>query len=370
MVDKVALGTGARGMDFAHLSRLLLDKGYVVYGMSRRTSAPNFWRLETLGIMDKVRHVDGDLTDQESLYRIMTKIKQDHPGSIVEIYNLGANSFVGNSWSQPCVHLNINTVGACNVMTAALRVFGVDRCKIYMAGSSEQFGQVLETPQTESTPFNPRSPYGVSKAAMHYLAKNFRDSYGMFVCVGILFNHTGPLRGDEFVEQKIIRSLVERFMLFAPFELGNLEAKRDYGHSEDYMNAAYLMLQHSIPNDYVVATGETHTIESVILKAVDAMPHMNSAFLFFTDRGTDSWKLWDKSVGYYSNLVAKCNKEFYRPAEVDLLIGDPQNIKNILGWEPKYTFDDIIKEMVTSAIKRHENGEHLQYKKIEMEILK
>lgn len=318
MSKKVALITGITGQDGSYLAEFLLEQGYKVYGMNRRASLEKFERISHL--MNKIELVQGDLLDQFSLISVLQTTKP------VEVYNLAAQSFVPASWSQPVLTSEFTAVGVTKLLES---IRFVDRgIRFYQASSSEMFGKVRETPQTEMTPFYPRSPYGVSKVYGHYITVNYRESYGLFAVSGILFNHESPRRGLEFVTRKVTDG-VARIKLGRASEirLGNLEAKRDWGFAGDYVKAMWLMLQQQKPDDYVIATGKTHSVRELVQVA-------------FNYAGLD----WEKHV--------KVDKEFLRPAEVDLLVGDSSKAKKVLGWEPKVSFEEMIKMMVDADIKR------------------
>ncbi len=315
-VSKKALITGITGQDGSYLAEHLLGLGYEVHGLVRRVALEDperrFKRITHL--LDKVILHPASMESYPSIFHIMSRNEFD------ECYHLAAQSFVAESFSDGFSTMNTNINGT-HYMLAAVREIQ-PQCRFYFAGSSEMFGKVRETPQRETTPFYPRSPYGISKVAGFELTRNYRESYGMFCCSGILFNHEGPRRGFEFVTRKIT-STVARIKLGLASELllGNLEAKRDWGHAADYVRAMHLMLQQSEPDDYVVATGELHSVQEF-------------CELAFAEVFLD-----------YRNYV-KVDKQFYRPAEVELLIGDSTKARQTLGWQPKYTFVDLVKEMV------------------------
>ena len=319
---KRALITGINGMDGSHLADLLLEKGYEVYGMERRTSTPN--RTNTKHLEGKIHFINGDLTDQNSLLRCL---RESDPQ---EIYNLGAQSFVGESWNTPDQTSEVNGMGVLR-MLEAIREDGEDR-KFYQASTSEMFGKVQETPQSELTPFYPRSPYGVSKLYGHWITKNYRESYDIFASSGILFNHESERRGIEFVTRKITDGVARIHLgLQDKITLGNLDAKRDWGYAPDYVEAMWLILQQDEPGDYVISTGETHSIKEFL-------------DLAFQHIGITDWK----------NYVEQ-NPRFMRPAEVDLLRGDSTKAYRELGWKPKTSFKELVGKMVKGDIKRIEN---------------
>ena len=317
-----ALITGINGMDGSHLADLLLEKGYEVYGMERRTSSPN--RTNTSHLEGKITFVNGDLTDQNSLLRCL---KESDPQ---EIYNLGAMSFVGESWNTPEQTGDVNGLGVLR-MLEAIREDGEDR-KFYQASTSEMFGRMVENPANENTPFYPRSPYGVSKLYGHWITKNYRESYDMFACSGILFNHESERRGIEFVTRKITDGVAKIHLgLQDKIVLGNLEAKRDWGYSPDYCEAMWLMLQQDNPDDYVIATNETHSIREFLDNAFE---HIG-----ITD--------WEKYVGQ--------DPRFMRPAEVDVLRGDSTKAQTELGRKPKTSFQQLVYKMVGNDIEKLKN---------------
>jgi len=315
---KRALITGVTGQDGSYLAELLLQKGYKVYGMVRRASVDKYERISH--IMDKIELIQGDLLDQ---YSLIAALKKAQP---TEVYNLAAQSFVPTSWAQPVLTSEFTAIGVTR-MLESIRL--VDpKMRFYQASSSEMYGKVLETPQTETTPFYPRSPYGVAKAYGHYITVNYRESYDLFAVSGILFNHESPRRGLEFVTRKVTDGVARiKLGLSTELRLGNLDARRDWGFAGDYVEAMWLMLQQDTPDDYVIATGETRTVKELVQVAFDRA-------------GLD----WEKHV--------KLDPAFIRPAEVDLLIGDPAKAKKHLGWTPKVSFEEMIGMMVDSDIAR------------------
>ena len=309
-----ALITGISGQDGAYLAELLLDKGYRVFGGMRRTGSGSLWRLEKLGILSKVEILDMDMTEYESVSRAIEDSEPD------EIYNLAAQSFVGSSFAMPRVTSNVNYMGVLNLLEAVRsynsRLVNPRHApKIYQASTSEMFGNE-PAPQSERTRFSPRSPYGVAKAAAHHLCVNYRESYGMFIACGILFNHESPLRGGEFVTQKIARNIR------GTLHLGNLDSWRDWGHARDYVRAMWLMLKHHTPKDFVIATGVCHTIHDFVAVAA-------------------------KCAGVKPRV--KIDPKFYRPAEVNILRGDARMAWRELGWKPEISFDNLVREMVEEA---------------------
>ena len=316
---KTGLITGVNGMDGSHLADLLLEKGYKVYGMERRTSTPN--RTNTGHLNGKITFITGDLMDQNSLLRWLKKSQPD------EVYNLGAQSFVGESWNTPDQTSDVNGLGVLRILEA-IRESGIKGVRFYQASTSEMFGRMVENPAKESTPFYPRSPYGVAKLYGHRITKNYRESYDMFACSGILFNHESERRGIEFVTRKITDGVARIYLgLQDKIMLGNLEAKRDWGYAPDYCEAMWLMLQQDTPNDYVIATGETHSIKEFL----------NYAFKHI---GISNWS------GYVGQ-----DPRFMRPAEVAVLRGDSTKAQTELGWKPKTSFHELVNQMVSNDIK-------------------
>tara|TARA_R110001599_G_scaffold346424_1_gene571656 strand:+ start:370 stop:1338 length:969 start_codon:yes stop_codon:yes gene_type:complete len=317
-MSKRALITGINGMDGSYMADFLLGKGYTVYGMERRASARN--RANTKHLEGDITFLTGDLTDQNSLLRVLRQSSPD------EIYNFGAQSFVGESWNTPEQTSDVTGLGVLRILEA-VREFDKS-IRFYQASSSEMFGRMVENPANENTPFYPRSPYGVSKLYGHWITKNYRESYGMFNVSGILFNHEGERRGLEFVTRKISDGVAKIHLgLGDHISLGNLDAKRDWGYAPDYIEAIWLMLQQDSPSDYVVATGETHSIRDFLDAA-------------FSCVGVSDW-----------SMHVRQDPRFMRPAEVDVLRGDYSKAKEELGWSPKTNFQDLVKKMVLNDIK-------------------
>ncbi|MDC7682879.1 GDP-mannose 4,6-dehydratase [Asticcacaulis sp. BYS171W] len=340
---KTAIITGVGGQDGAYLAQLLLEKGYRVYGTYRRTSSVNFWRIEELGI-DKhpnLHLVEHDLTDMSSSIRLMQNV------GVSEIYNLAAQSFVGVSFDQPITTAEITGVGPVNLLEA-IRIVN-PKIRYYQASTSEMFGLVQAVPQSESTPFYPRSPYGVAKLYAHWMTVNYRESYDIFASSGILFNHESPLRGREFVTRKITDSFAKiKLGLLDVLELGNLDAKRDWGFAKEYVEGMWRMLQVDEPDTYVLATNRTETVRDFVTLAAKA------AGFEIEYKGKD-----ENEVGIDPNtgkVLVRVNPKFYRPAEVDLLIGDPAKAKAKLGWEPKTSLEDLCAMMVQADLRRNEKG--------------
>jgi GDPmannose 4,6-dehydratase len=330
---KKAIITGITGQDGAYLAKLLLDKGYKVYGAQRRNTGKSYWRLDELGITNQIEFVDVDLMEPYNIEKVLEKIEVD------EFYNLAAQSFVALSFEQPQVTTLVNSLGVLNILEAIRHRF--PHIKFYQASTSEMFGKVQETPQTEKTPFYPRSPYGVAKTYSHHLTVNYRESFKLFACSGILFNHESRFRGEEFVTRKITKGLVEYTRTAKPIELGNLDAKRDWGHAQDYVEAMWLMLQQDKPDDYVISTGVTYSIREFIRMSLDYMdiPYREEGHEFFDARN--------------NQVIIKTNPKFFRPAEVDLLIGNPHKAMNKLGWSPKHDINDLIRDMIGGDLERN-----------------
>jgi GDPmannose 4,6-dehydratase len=321
-MTKNALVTGISGQDGSYLAELLLDKGYNVYGLLRRLSSPNTSRIDH--IIDSIELVQGDLTDQSSLNEAIRISDPD------EVYNLAAQSFVGTSWNQPVHTADVTGIGVVRVLEA-VRHFAPS-ARTYQASSSEMFGKVQETPQTEQTKFYPRSPYGFAKVFGYWACVNYRESYDMHISNGILFNHESPRRGIEFVTRKITDGVARiKNGLADELRLGNLDARRDWGYAGDYVEAMWSILQQDKPDDYVIATGETHSVQEFVELA-------------FSRAGLD----WEKYV--------VIDPKFVRPAEVQLLLGDPSKAKKVLGWEPKIKFKELVEIMVDADLKRFENS--------------
>lgn len=340
---KKAIITGITGQDGAYLAELLLEKGYEVYGTYRRTSSVNFWRIEELGV-DKhpnLHLVEYDLTDASNSIRMVMEIQPD------EIYNLAAQSFVGVSFDQPLATAHITGLG-CAHLLEAIRIVN-PKIRFYQASTSEMFGEVQAIPQIESTPFYPRSPYGVAKLYAHWMVINYRESYNIFGCSGILFNHESPLRGREFVTRKITDSVAKiKLGKLDILELGNMDAKRDWGFAKEYVEGMYLMLQADKPDTYVLATNRTETVRDFVTMAFKA------AGIELVFSGKDENEIaTDVATG---KVLVRVNPKFYRPAEVDLLIGNPEKAKRDLGWEPKTTLEELCAMMVAEDLRRNEIG--------------
>ena len=340
---KKAIITGITGQDGAYLAELLLEKGYQVFGTYRRSSSMNFWRIEELGIHTNpnLHLIEYDLNDQTSNIRLLEKIQPD------EIYNLAAQSFVGVSFDQPIYTAQTTGIGALHLLEAIRMVN--PKIKFYQASTSEMFGKVQEVPQTEKTPFYPRSPYGFSKLFAHWATINYRESYGIFGVSGILFNHESPLRGREFVTRKITDSVAKIHLgKLDKMELGNLDAERDWGYAKEYVDGMYRMLQYSTPETFVLATNKTQTVKSFVELS------LNNIDIQIEWKGKE-----ENEKGYCSKtgkLLVNVNPQFYRPAEVDYLVGDAQKAKDLLGWEAKTNLKDLCAQMVEKDIIRNTNG--------------
>jgi GDPmannose 4,6-dehydratase len=335
-MNKIAIVTGVTGQDGAYLAELLLSKGYKVYGAIRRTSRRNLSTLEFLGIADKIELVEMDLNEQSNVTNMIRDIKPD------EFYNLAAQSFVGTSFAQP-VSTGITDGIAVTYILDAIKCYS-PATKFYQASTSEMFGEVQEIPQKETTPFYPRSPYGVAKLYAHWMTVNYRESYGLFATSGILFNHESELRGPEFVTRKITLNVAKRANGSTEIlELGNLDAKRDWGYAKEYVEGMYLMLQAQKPDTFVLATGETYTIRFFVQEAFKVIGKE------IKWEGSAEQEIGKDSVT--GEVLVRVNPKFYRPAEVELLIGDPTKAKEILGWEAKTKAGQLAKIMVESDIK-------------------
>jgi GDPmannose 4,6-dehydratase len=342
---KVALVTGITGQDGAYLAEFLLNKGYVVHGIKRRSSLFNTDRIDHL-YQDP--HVDnrnfvlhyGDLTDSTNLIRIIQQVQPD------EIYNLAAQSHVQVSFEEPEYTANSDALGVLRLLEA-IRILGLEKkTKFYQASTSELYGLVQEIPQKETTPFYPRSPYAVAKMYGYWIVVNYREAYGMFACNGILFNHESPMRGETFVTRKITRGLARiKVGLQTQLFLGNLDAKRDWGHARDYIEMQWLMLQQEKPQDYVIATGQQYSVREFVQRCA-ALLEMN---LTWSGSGVD-----EKAVGKAGNIVVAVDPRYFRPTEVETLLGDASKAKRELGWTPRTSFDELVREMVECDLKAAE----------------
>jgi len=351
-MPKVALITGITGQDGAYLAELLLKKGYTVHGIKRRSSLINTERIDHLYEDPHVENQRfvlhyGDLTDSTNLIRIIQATQPD------EVYNLGAQSHVRVSFETPEYTANADAIGALRLLEA-IRLLGLaGKTKYYQASTSELYGQALEVPQTEKTPFHPRSPYAAAKLYAYWITVNYREAYGIFACNGILFNHESPIRGETFVTRKITRGVARIALgLQEKLFLGNLDAKRDWGHAKDFVKAMYLMIQQDVAEDYVVATGKTTEVRDFVRKAFGYV----GVEIEFRGKGINEKAYIRKSRNpEYPLTIGKCILEidarYFRPTEIDLLLGDPSKAKSKLGWEPELTLDDLVEEMMQSDLK-------------------
>ena len=329
---KTALITGITGQDGSYLAELLLEKGYMVHGIVRRASLINTARIDHIFDHERVKLHYGDLTDSANIVHILQQCQPD------EIYNLAAQSHVKVSFEMPEYTGNVDGLGTLRILEA-VRILGMEKkCRIYQASTSEMYGLVQETPQTETTPFYPRSPYGCAKVYSYWITKNYRESYGMYACTGILFNHESPRRGETFVTRKITRGLSrisvgEQKVLY----LGNLDAKRDWGHAKDYVRAMWLMLQQDEPDDFVIATGKQYSVREFVEKVA---PYFGIT-IEWVGEGDDEIGM-DKHT---KKTIIAVHPKYYRPAEVETLLGDATKAKEKLGWEPEISFDELIEDM-------------------------
>lgn len=335
---KSALITGVTGQDGSYLAELLLEKGYTVYGIIRRKSVADYGNVEH--IKDKINFIYADMTDIISLINAM-KISQAD-----EVYNLAAQSFVGTSWEQPIATADIDAIGVTNMLEAIRTV--KPEARFYQASTSEMFGLVQEIPQKETTPFYPRSPYGVAKLYGHWITKNYRESYDLYACSGILFNHESERRGKEFVTRKITDAVARiKLGVQEHLELGNMDSKRDWGHSKDYVKAMWLMLQQDSPDDYVIATNETRTVREFV---EIAFKHVGITVQWQGD-GVDEVGV-NKETG---TIIVRINPKFFRPAEVEILLGDPAKAENALKWEREISFAKLVERMVANDMELVKN---------------
>ena len=347
-MSKVALVTGITGQDGAYLAEFLLAKGYEVHGIKRRTSLFNTDRIDHLYQDPHVSNRNfilhyGDMTDSSSLVRIIQQVQPD------EIYNLAAQSHVAVSFEEPDYTANSDALGALR-MLEAIRILGLERkSRFYQASTSEMYGLVRETPQNETTPFYPRSPYGVAKVYAYWITVNYREAYGLFACNGILFNHESPVRGETFVTRKITRALARiKLGLQDRLYLGNLDARRDWGHARDYVEAQWLMLQQPQPEDFVIATGIQHSVRDF----VDLAARKLDMRFKWSGKGLD-----EKAVDDAGRVRVVVDPRYFRPAEVDTLLGDPSKAKNKLGWSAKISFEQLVEEMASEDLKAAERDE-------------
>ena len=341
---KTALVTGIGGQDGAYLSQLLLEKGYRVIGTDRRRVDQHYWRLNKLGIRNDIEIAYMDLLEIGNIFNVFRKYQPD------EVYNLAAQSFVGASFEMPLLTADVDAIGVLRLLEA-IRVVSPDS-KFYQASTSEMFGEVLETPQTEKTPLNPRSPYGVAKVFGHYIVKNYRDSYDMFACSGILFNHESPLRGLEFVTRKITHAVASiKLGKQEKLILGNMDAKRDWGYAKDYVEGMWRMLQHNKADDYILSMGETHTVR----KFVELCFFKSGYNLQWKGSGVDE-KGIDSKTG---KILVEISEKFFRPAEVELLLGDSTKAREVLGWQNKTSFAELVDLMLENDLELVSQGTNL-----------
>ncbi len=338
---KRALVTGISGQDGAYLAQLLLDQGYEVYGAYRRSASANLWRLEELGISGRVTLLPMELLEYNNIASTVQKVAPD------EVYNLAAQSFVGTSFEQPLFTADVDGLGVLRILEALRQ--SRPEAKFYQASTSEMFGKVRETPQRETTPFHPRSPYGVAKVYGHWITINYREAYGLQGSCGILFNHESPLRGQEFVTRKITATFARiRNGSDEVLELGNLEARRDWGFAGDYVRGMWLMLQQDQGDDYVLSTGENYSVRDFVEAAAAAV----GFGLEWDGSGADTTAR-DRDTG---RLILRINPAFYRPAEVEILLGDPTKARDVLGWKPEVTFEKLVEMMVEADLERLRKG--------------
>jgi GDPmannose 4,6-dehydratase len=352
MKKKVALVTGITGQDGAYLAEFLLKRGYEVHGIKRRTSSFNTQRIDHLYQDPHIDHRDfilhyGDLTDSCNLIHVIAKVQPD------EIYNLGAQSHVAVSFEQPEYTADVDGIGTLRLLEA-IRILGLaERTRFYQASTSELFGLVQETPQSEKTPFYPRSPYGVAKLYAHWITVNYRESYGMYACNGILFNHESPVRGETFVTRKITRALARiKLGLEERLYLGNLSALRDWGHARDYVEMQWLMLQQSKPEDFVIATGVQHTVREFVSLGAERL----GLHLEWKGSGLD-----EKGIDQSGSVRVSVDARYCRPAEVETLLGDARRAREKLGWRPKTTFPELIAEMIDEDMASAERDQLLNH---------
>ncbi|MGY6562209.1 MAG: GDP-mannose 4,6-dehydratase [Luteibaculaceae bacterium] len=352
MTRKKAIVTGITGQDGAYLAELLLSKGYEVHGIKRRSSLFNTDRIDHLYQDQHENNVNfflhyGDMTDSTNILKIIQSVQPD------EIYNLAAQSHVKVSFEMPEYTANSDAMGTLRILEA-IRILGLEKkTKFYQASTSELYGKVQEVPQTENTPFYPRSPYAVAKLYAFWITKNYREAYGMFACNGILFNHESPLRGETFVTRKITRALARiKLGLQQKFYMGNLDAKRDWGHAKDYVEGMWLMLQQEEPEDFVLATGETTTVRDFITKA---------AALLDMEMVWEGEGIAEKGIDKKSGkILVEIDEKYFRPTEVDLLIGDATKARTLLGWKHKYSLDMLIEEMIKADLRLFERDKYLK----------
>ena len=337
-----AVITGITGQDGSYLAELLLEKNYKVVGLVRRSSNVNTERISKILDHPNLSLVQADMGDSTSIMNLLSPLRDDKR---IEIYNLAAQSHVHSSFSQPEYTADINATGVLRILEAIRQLGIINKTRFYQASTSEMFGKVVETPQSETTPFYPRSPYGVAKLYGYWITRNYRESYGMFACNGILFNHESERRGEEFVTRKITKGIAKVYSdpTFT-LEIGNMDAKRDWGHAQEYVYGMWLMLQRDFPDDFILATGDTHTVREFIEIAFKSVGHS------ITWSGEGLNEIGTDETG---RVVLRMNPKFYRPAEVELLIGNPTKAKTLLGWTPKITFEQLVNRMMVADSKMH-----------------
>jgi len=341
-MNNIAIITGITGQDGSYLAELLLEKNYKVVGLVRRSSNVNTARISSILHNSNLSLVQADMGDSTSIMNVFLPLRD---ATRIEVYNLAAQSHVHSSFSQPEYTADVNGTGVLRILEAIRQLGLVDKTRFYQASTSEMFGKVMETPQSETTPFYPRSPYGVAKLYGYWITKNYRESYGMFACNGILFNHESERRGEEFVTRKITKGIARVYSDPSfTLEIGNMDAKRDWGHAQEYVYGMWLMLQQDVPDDFVLATGETHTVREFVELAFKSIGHS----ITWSGEGLD--EIGTDETG---RIVVRMNPKFYRPAEVELLIGNPTKAKTVLGWTPKITFEQLVSRMMVADSKTH-----------------
>jgi GDPmannose 4,6-dehydratase len=341
-MNHTAIITGITGQDGSYLAELLLEKNYKVVGLVRRSSNVNTSRISSILDNPNLSLVQADMGDSTSIMNVFLPLRHSNR---IEVYNLAAQSHVHSSFSQPEYTADVNGTGVLRILEAIRQLGLVDKTRFYQASTSEMFGKVVETPQSETTPFYPRSPYGVAKLYGYWITKNYRESYGMFACNGILFNHESERRGEEFVTRKITKGIARVYSDPSfTLEIGNMDAKRDWGYAKEYVYGMWLMLQQDVPDDFVLATGETHTVREFVELAFKSIGHS------ITWSGDEINEIGTDETG---RIVVRMNPKFYRPAEVELLIGNPTKAKTLLGWTPKITFEQLVNRMMVADSKTH-----------------
>jgi len=343
-MNRTAVVTGTTGQDGSYLAELLLEKGYKVVGLIRRSSTPTTSRIANLLKNPNLQIVQADMGDPTSIMNVFIPLRD---ADRIEVYNLAAQSQVHTSFTQPEYTADVNGLGPLRILETIRRLGLADKTRFYQASTSELYGKVVETPQSETTPFYPRSPYGVAKLYAFWIVKNYRESYGMFACNGILFNHESERRGEDFITRKITTSIAKLYSdpTFT-LEIGNLDAKRDWGHAQDYVYGMWLMLQQDVPDDFILSMGETHSVREFAELAFKVAGHTIS----WSGSGVD-----EVGTDETGRVVLRVNPKFYRPAEVDLLVGNPEKARTILGWVPKISFTELVTRM-TEADSRRNTG--------------